>query len=65
MINKGKCPLCGGDNHCASALGEDPSTCWCMTKIIPKELLAKIPKEKENTSCICEKCLDDFLKKEV
>lgn len=60
MIEQGKCPLCGESNHCASLLDVDPSTCWCMTKKVPKDLLKRIPEEYRNQSCVCEKCVDTF-----
>ena len=50
-MNKGTCPMCGGENHCHIANNKDIDTCWCMTKEFPKDL-------PRHGSCICEKCID-------
>lgn len=64
MIEKGKCPLCGKDNHCAALLDVDPSTCWCMTKKIPKGLLDTVDEKIRRQSCICQACVDAYKEKE-
>jgi len=64
MIEKGKCPLCGGDNNCAALKNVDPSTCWCMKKKVPKNLLKRIPDNLRGLSCVCEKCVDKFNQEE-
>ncbi len=63
MIEKGKCPICGKTNQCAITLGEEPSTCWCMTTKIPKDLLNNIPDEYRNISCVCKECVKNYVKK--
>jgi nickel-dependent lactate racemase len=60
--NKGICPLCGGENHCATASGKDPYSCWCMTIKVPEELLERIPEEKRGESCVCQKCVEAYIK---
>lgn len=57
---KGICPLCGRENRCASVLGTDPHSCWCMTAKVPKELIDMVPEEKKGNSCICQKCVEDW-----
>lgn len=63
MIEKGKCPICGNMNQCAITLGEEPSTCWCMTTPVPKGLLHHIPNEYRNISCVCKNCVKNYEKK--
>ncbi|WP_240842088.1 cysteine-rich CWC family protein [Acidaminobacter sp. JC074] len=63
MIEKGKCPICGKTNQCAITLGEEPSTCWCMTTKVPKDLVSNIPDEFRNISCVCRECVKNYNKK--
>ncbi|WP_319371330.1 cysteine-rich CWC family protein [uncultured Ilyobacter sp.] len=63
MKNKKEiCPLCGGENGCATATGSDPYSCWCMTVKVPQELLDRIPKEKRGEACVCKKCVEKYIK---
>lgn len=51
------CPLCQGANQCALAqASENKSQCWCMQARIAPEVLAKVPKDQLNKSCICPSC---------
>lgn len=59
-MEKGKCPICGEDNHCAIVKGQDPLSCWCMTTKVPKALLETVPAESRRQSCVCKKCVDEF-----
>lgn len=56
----GRCPLCGGRNHCAldtgRATGAPQTTCWCMTMDFDPAVLAPIPHEKRGQACICAAC---------
>ncbi|MBI9012741.1 MAG: cysteine-rich CWC family protein [Clostridiales bacterium] len=63
MIEKGKCPICGKNNGCAMVAGTDPYACWCMTTLVPKDLLNHIPEEYRNKSCICKECTTNYNKK--
>jgi hypothetical protein len=49
-----ECPLCGAENACGIAEGK--STCWCMGTTIPAEVLDRIPAERKDLACICERC---------
>ncbi len=65
-MNPDKCPLCGGENHCAALKllpGEDAAglDCWCFHSAIPKELLARIPAEQRGKACVCSSCVKSFL----
>ena len=62
MIQKGKCPLCGKDNHCAIVHHKDPMTCWCMEKKIPEGLRKQVPESLRKQACICENCVDLYIK---
>lgn len=53
-MSESNCPLCGGPNDCGIAQGK--SICWCFNTAIPEDLLARIPDEQRNQSCICEAC---------
>ncbi|WP_342471485.1 cysteine-rich CWC family protein [Metasolibacillus sp. FSL H7-0170] len=58
MADEKECPLCGGSNNCGVASKQ--SDCWCMTVKFPKEILIENP-----TSCICEKCLEEYGERNV
>lgn len=59
-MEKGKCPICGQDNHCAVVNGKDPISCWCMTTEVPDALLKTVPEESKGQSCICRSCIEKF-----
>ncbi|AXH15333.1 cysteine-rich CWC family protein [Malaciobacter mytili] len=52
------CPFCKKHNNCNSL---NINSCWCKNKNIPKELISLSSFFKEK-SCICESCVDLFLK---
>ncbi|WP_074432986.1 cysteine-rich CWC family protein [Bacillus ndiopicus] len=58
MVDEKVCPLCGGGNNCGVV--SQKGDCWCMTANFPKEMLLENP-----TSCICEKCLEEYRKRKV
>jgi uncharacterized protein (TIGR00290 family) len=49
-----RCPLCGGDNACAMASGEQ--SCWCFTERISNAARDRIPPYARNVACICHAC---------
>jgi hypothetical protein len=51
------CPLCGGDNACAMARGDDSAqACWCVDATISPEALAAIPEADKGRRCLCAEC---------
>ncbi len=57
-IDPTRCPLCGLPNDCqlcTAAAHKGP--CWCLTAEIPAELIARVPPELRNKSCICRECV--------
>jgi hypothetical protein len=59
--DRSKCPLCGEPNQCALAADPAATQCWCDTVVFPAELLAKIPPEAVRKTCVCQKCLEEYL----
>ncbi|WP_440876887.1 cysteine-rich CWC family protein [Thalassotalea sp. PLHSN55] len=53
------CPLCQQENKCAVSAKEG---CWCMKTPIPKALIAQLPTELKNKTCICNACVEKFNK---
>ena len=56
-----RCPLCGGANDCqlcTTAAYKGP--CWCARAAMPEELLARVPSEARNQTCICRSCVMAF-----
>jgi hypothetical protein len=51
------CPFCKSKNQCMAQV-EEP--CWCNNANVPKELLALVPKETINKSCVCLSCIKSF-----
>lgn len=51
------CPLCGEENQCALARGR--GNCWCFSRSIPDEVLARVPLEAQEKACVCERCAFD------
>ncbi|MGN6554353.1 MAG: cysteine-rich CWC family protein [Verrucomicrobiota bacterium] len=57
----GFCPLCGAANNCqlvSPAAYKGP--CWCAQMDVPAALLALVPLELKNCSCICRDCILRF-----
>jgi hypothetical protein len=54
------CPICGEPNECAmeieKATGEQQPPCWCTRVDFSADLLARVPAEMRNLSCICNRC---------
>lgn len=53
-IDPKRCPLCAGDNNCAVARGR--GECWCFTRSIPDDVLARLPPEVHLRACVCATC---------
>lgn len=67
-IDPGRCPLCGELNACFNAECESKdNNCWCNDPNIsfPEALLDKVPEEVRRKACICRKCVEDFMAKQV
>jgi hypothetical protein len=59
------CPLCGNPNECqlcTAAVYKGP--CWCYGVQIPAALVARVPDESRNRSCICRRCVEEFQRHE-
>ena len=55
------CPLCGGPNECQlCTLAAYKGACWCARVEIPDALIARVPEELRNRTCICPRCVKDF-----
>jgi hypothetical protein len=53
-----ECPACGGPNECAAAAcGSFATPCWCAELTVSREVLARLPEDERNRSCLCRKCL--------
>lgn len=51
------CPLCGGLNACAPAMaGTFAVSCWCQTARISRDVLARVPADQVDKSCLCPRC---------
>ena len=56
MSNTTPCPLCGGPNDCGIAQGK--SDCWCFSTSIPPDVLARVPEDQRNVTCVCRTCAE-------
>jgi hypothetical protein len=56
MDGAASCPLCGGSNDCGIAQGKPD--CWCFSASIPPDVLARVPEDKRNLTCICRTCAE-------
>jgi hypothetical protein len=43
------------------AADPDAEECWCGDKEFPRELLAQIPQKSVHRTCVCAKCLENYL----
>ncbi|GAB4398544.1 MAG: hypothetical protein OHK0048_10370 [Rhodoferax sp.] len=59
-VSAQRCPLCGGPNDCAMALGQAGTdagkSCWCVQAHFSAELLARVPEAARGRACICPRC---------
>lgn len=61
LTTANKCPLCGHVNQCAMEIERETGIkqtepCWCTAVKFDADLLARVPAEKQNLACICQKC---------
>jgi hypothetical protein len=47
-----RCPLCGGDNACGRARGQD---CWCFSTPMSREVLDRVAPRVSDV-CVCQSC---------
>lgn len=60
-IDPTRCPLCGGPNNCQLCSMETyKGPCWCTKVEVPESLLALVPPESKNRSCVCRACIAAF-----
>ncbi|MDM5276103.1 cysteine-rich CWC family protein [Paenibacillus silvae] len=64
-VNELACPLCGESNGCSYAAGKPHSECWCNHASFPEGVFERIPAEKRRKSCICQRCLDTYVREQV
>jgi hypothetical protein len=54
----GQCPLCGRPNECQLACSSDyKGPCWCAKENFAPDLLARIPDDARNVTCVCRRCV--------
>jgi Cysteine-rich CWC len=51
-----RCPLCGNHNGCQA--DTDPYNCWCLSVMVPQELLELVPEKLKDKACICLSCIE-------
>ncbi|HLP76645.1 MAG TPA: cysteine-rich CWC family protein [Candidatus Paceibacterota bacterium] len=60
-IDPTRCPLCGGPNDCQLCrMDTYKGPCWCAKVEVPESLLALLPPDAKNRSCICRGCITAF-----
>ena len=52
------CPVCNKENLCK--INENTNQCWCFSIEIDKKLIALLPDNLINKSCICLACITLF-----
>lgn len=62
-VDSACCPLCGQENHCVTAVGDEKNPCWCREANFPQDLLNRVPPDARKKACICQQCVDAFNKK--
>lgn len=61
LSDQGCCPLCGEANDCQLCTPNAyKGPCWCAGMEIPAALLAQVPAESRNKTCICRECVMQF-----
>jgi hypothetical protein len=57
-VNPAHCPLCGLSNDCQLCSADAyKGPCWCAKMKIADELIAQVPPECRNRTCICRACI--------
>jgi hypothetical protein len=61
LFNPAQCPLCARPNGCQLCSPDAyKGRCWCEQVEIPDALLAQVPADLRNKSCICQDCVTEF-----
>jgi hypothetical protein len=51
------CPACGASNDCTLAVPQTADrACWCYSVSIDPDVLAELPPELRDKSCLCPRC---------
>jgi len=58
-LDPSRCPLCGGANACAMAVGRPGEACWCgCAKVtVTAAMLERVPADKRGVACLCAACI--------
>jgi len=56
-----QCPICKGNNNCCNSTEKSLGICWCNGEFFPKAIFDLVPYDQLRKSCICKKCLDEFV----
>jgi len=57
QVDDSICPLCQQSNRCDV---QSPQGCWCMASKVPAALLAQLPAQFKATTCICNRCIEQY-----
>jgi GNAT superfamily N-acetyltransferase len=55
QVDASRCPVCGCDNRCVMAAGEE-GPCWCALVSIDPAALARVPEPMRGVACLCPVC---------
>lgn len=58
LVDEKRCPCCHKANNC---MRSNAPHCWCYATNIPPELLALLPSDSREKSCICIECIAYFI----
>ena len=58
------CPICHGPNHCCNNQDNSMGSCWCTEKTFPEGVFLLVPEEEIRRTCICQTCLDNYIRDE-
>jgi len=57
MSSASTCPRCGQSNQCTQASAAAAvQHCWCFEAKVDPQVLAELPAEQRNLSCLCPRC---------
>jgi len=56
-VNPKSCPFCNNINNC---MIKSEKPCWCTDVVIPAKLIAMVPAQFQQKSCICVACINLF-----
>ncbi|MGH7990405.1 MAG: cysteine-rich CWC family protein, partial [Limisphaerales bacterium] len=61
IMDAAHCPLCGQPNDCQlCTVAAYKGQCWCAQVAMPDALLAQVPPDLRNQTCICRDCVMKF-----